>query len=283
MNFPLEGNCKFLRAVNVHTLYVLLQGFSEVLALSTIAQEIAVSTAAPCAARWRHLQWLWVCWRGHEKTSSHSVMDLLGDLHFPHGLSPGKDTAGTCLWHQILGKSNVTVVLAAGFACPRALESEGYSCIAGWCQRCRTALPKRRSWLFKQQQSLSYPLSGCMNNKPKPCQDAQLHTFCSSFQGRTGPATTPHPWVWQSFTLLVLSRSLELAQFTLLLIQRQLEYVSILRSEQFGHICIRFNNKHLNHQGIFCHTSFPAQAGWNICSAQTCFMLLTSNYCMFVA
>lgn len=38
-----------------------------------------------------------------------------------------------------------------------------------------------------------------------------------------------------------------------------------LRSQQFGHICIRFKNKHLSHQGVFFHTSFPAQAEWNIC------------------
>jgi len=38
-------------------------------------------------------------------------MDLLGELYFPHGLSLGRDTAGTCLWQQIVGNSNIAVVL----------------------------------------------------------------------------------------------------------------------------------------------------------------------------
>lgn len=38
-------------------------------------------------------------------------MDLLYESHFPHGLSLGKDTADTCLWQEIFGKSNITVVL----------------------------------------------------------------------------------------------------------------------------------------------------------------------------
>lgn len=47
-------------------------------------------------------------------------------------------------------------------------------------------------------------------------------------QGRTVPAPAPHPQVWLSLMFLVLSRSLELVQFTLLLIHRQFGYLSIL-------------------------------------------------------
>lgn len=49
MNFPLGENCKFLRTVNILTLYVLLQGSSVVLALSTTKQGTALTTAASCA------------------------------------------------------------------------------------------------------------------------------------------------------------------------------------------------------------------------------------------
>lgn len=49
MNFPLGENGKFLRTVNVLTLYVLLQACSEVLALSTTKQGTAITTAVSCA------------------------------------------------------------------------------------------------------------------------------------------------------------------------------------------------------------------------------------------
>lgn len=48
----MERDCKFLRAVNISTLYVPLQGASEVLALSATEQEIAVATAVSYAALW---------------------------------------------------------------------------------------------------------------------------------------------------------------------------------------------------------------------------------------
>jgi len=110
---------------------------------------------------------------------------------------------------------------------------------------------KEKLRLFKQQQSPSHSLSGCVNNKPKPSWDAQLHTICSPSQSRTGPAPSPHPQVWLSLVLLVLCRSLVLAHFTLQLIHRHFGYLSILRSEEFGHICIRCNNKGQRHPGLY--------------------------------
>lgn len=59
-----------------------------------------------------------VCWHWHQKTCSYRIMDLQCELHFPHGLSPGKDTAGTCPWQQILGNSNIAVVLLLALAVP---------------------------------------------------------------------------------------------------------------------------------------------------------------------
>lgn len=65
MNFPLGGNCKFLRTVNILTLYVLLQGSSEVVALSTTEQGTAVTTAVSSAVRWGYLRQLQGCCCGH--------------------------------------------------------------------------------------------------------------------------------------------------------------------------------------------------------------------------
>lgn len=192
MNFPLEGNCKFLRAVNVSTLYVLLQGSSEVLALSTTPQETAVSTAAPCAARWRHLQWLWVCWRGHEKTSSHSVMDLLGDLHFPHGLSLGKGTAGTCFWQQILGNSNVTVVLLPALPVPEPWKVRSVpvsqSGVRGVGQHCR----KREADCSSSSNHYPTPSVGAWTTSPNPARMPSSTPFAPLFRvglGQPQPLT----------------------------------------------------------------------------------------------
>lgn len=47
-----------------------------------------------------------------------SIVVLLCELHFPRGLSLGKDKADTCLWQQILGNSKIAVVVLPASSVP---------------------------------------------------------------------------------------------------------------------------------------------------------------------
>lgn len=62
-------------------------------------------------------------------------MDLLCELHFPHGLSLGKDTAGTCLWQQILGNSNIAVVLLPALPVPEPWKARAAPVSQGGVRR----------------------------------------------------------------------------------------------------------------------------------------------------
>lgn len=62
-------------------------------------------------------------------------MDLLCELHFPHGLSLGKDTAGTCLWQQILGNSNIAVVLLPALPVPEPWKARAVPVLQGGVRR----------------------------------------------------------------------------------------------------------------------------------------------------
>lgn len=143
-------------------------------------------------------------------------------------------------------------------ACARALESEGCSCSWGWSQTCRAALPRKRRRMTPSSSGNHHPSVGAWtrSNHVRMPTSAPFVPLLSNCRARATSA--PHPWIWLSL-MFVVSRSLELAQFTLLLIHRLFEDITIQTEvwAAWAHL-YQVLNKHVNHQGVFCHTSFPA-------------------------
>lgn len=160
---------------------------------------------------------------GSRKLLAHSILDLLDELHFPQGLSPGEDTAGTCLWQEIFGNSNIVVVLLPALPVPEPWKVRAVPVLQGGVRYVGQHCQEEADYSSSSSHHLT--LSMCAwTASPNPARMPNSTPFTPL--PRIGLDQPRLLTLWlDCLVFLVLSGSLEL---TLFLIHRQFGYLSIL-------------------------------------------------------